>query len=471
VPAAIALSDDDVDLVEAYVTAMQSIGKKTGRSTIQAAKTFCVKVERAGGFDQMSRVRQLDAIDKARSFCSWLMVTGQLVVDPVVLGRLELRLGGVARRYCPEAHAWFSAQCERLGTSPDDISLQWNALVKVTAITGTPPEEVGDAQFAAARQAVVAAYVGRELPESGRGMAAHFHRLQLTLFHAGRITNLARPRRKAPVSVTGWAVVAPGFADAAWRYVAQVELSLRPSATKHIEHDLREFGTFLAESFPDVETCADLERRHIEAYKAWLSKKEGRYTNKPLDRISVKNRLINLHCFFDRITEWGYPDSPERPLVFAGDLPIVDKPLPRFLDDASAAKLMRASRANPDPLSRLIVELLARTGIRRGELLGLTVDAVVQIGSAFWLRIPVGKLHNDRYIPLHPQLKDMLDDWVANYRPVGLRTDRLLVDRNRPVTELRVAAALRRVSAEAGIGNVTAHQLRHTFATQVSTEA
>jgi hypothetical protein len=58
---------------------------------------------------------------------------------------------------------------------------------------------------------------------------------------------------------------------------------------------------------------------------------------------------------------------------------------------------MRASRADPDPLSRLIVELLARIGIRKSELLGPTVDAVVQIGSAFWLRIPIGKLHNDRY--------------------------------------------------------------------------
>ena len=51
---------------------------------------------------------------------------------------------------------------------------------------------------------------------------------------------------------------------------------------------------------------------------------------------------------------------------------------------------MRTSRADPDPLSRLIVELLARTGIRKGELLALTVDAVVQIGSAYWMRIPVG---------------------------------------------------------------------------------
>lgn len=56
-----------------------------------------------------------------------------------------------------------------------------------------------------------------------------------------------------------------------------------------------------------------------------------------------------------------------------------------------AAKLLRATCAGPDPLSRLIVELLARTGIRRGELLALTIDAVVQIGSAYWLRIPIGK--------------------------------------------------------------------------------
>ncbi len=110
--------------------------------------------------------------------------------------------------------------------------------------------------------------------------------------------------------------------------------------------------------------------------------------------------------------------------------------------------------------------MLARTGLRAGEICDLAADAVTQIGSAFWLRIPVGKLHNDRYIPLHPQLKEMLDDWIANHRPTGLRSDRLLLERNRPVTSLRVATALSRLSHEAGIGHVTAHQLRHTLATQ-----
>ena len=191
-----------------------------------------------------------------------------------------------------------------------------------------------------------------------------FHRLQLTLFHAGRITTLTGPTYRQPVSVTGWATVAPGFADTAHRYLQQVTVSLRPNTVKHIEHDLRQFGTWLADAHPEVADCAELHREHIEAFKSWLSTHPTPSTGKPLNRVSVKNALINLHCFLIRITEWGYPTAPTRPLMFPGDLPIIDKPLPRFLDDAAAAKLLRAARADHDPLSRLIVELLARTGIR-----------------------------------------------------------------------------------------------------------
>ena len=465
-PAAVALAPAHADRVAAYLFAMRATGRKTGRSTTQAARTFTVKLERAGGWDRLSRGRQIDAIAKARSFASWMMVTGQLTIDAAILGRVYLRLGTAARTYCPDAHAWFLDACVRIQLRTGDITMQWNALSMITAVTGVPPEQVGDHDFEAGSAAIIDAYAAHERPESGRNMASIFHRLRLTLFHAGRLDSHRRPPRHLPVSVTGWAVIAPAFAENARRYVAQVELSLRPATVKHIETDLREFGTWLTSTHPEVTSCADLQRQHIEDYKIWVSAKHGRHTGRPLSRVSIKNRLINLHCFFDRTTEWGYPNPPQRPLIFAGDLPIVDKPLPRFLDAAAATKLMRASRADPDPLSRLIVELLARTGIRKSELLALTVDAVVQIGSAFWLRIPIGKLHNDRYIPLHPQLKEMLDDWITNYRPTGLRTDRLLLERNRPISSLRVATALDRISQQAGIGHVTPHQLRHTLATQ-----
>ena len=465
-PAPVALSSEHLDVVGSYEAAMRAAGRKTGRSTMGAARSFCAKLERAGGWERMSRPHQLDAIAKARSFASWLMVTGQLTVDADVFGRVYLRLGTAARTFCPQAHGWFVEACDRIGVGHADMTIQWNGLAMITAVTGVPAGQVGDGDFDVGSRAVIDAYTARAKPESGRNMASVFHRLRLTLFHAGCLDSHRRPPRHSPVSVTGWAVVAPGFAEAARRYVDQVTLSLRPSTVKHIEHHLRVFGTWLAEHHPEVASCADLDRNHIEAFKSWLATRPSARTGKALSRTSIKEQLINLHCFFDRIADWGYSNPPQRPLIFVGDLPIIDRPLPRFLDDAAAAKLLRSARADADPLARLVTEVLARTGIRRGELLALTVDAVVQIGSAFWLRIPVGKLHNDRYIPLHPQLKELLDDWVLNHRPHGVRSERLLLERNRPLTGYRVSQILHDQAVEAGIGHVTPHQLRHTLATQ-----
>jgi integrase len=111
------------------------------------------------------------------------------------------------------------------------------------------------------------------------------------------------------------------------------------------------------------------------------------------------------------------------------------------------------------------VEFLARTGLRKGEFLALTIDAVVRIGSGYWLRVPVGKLHTDRYIPLHPQLKALLDQWLAD-RPEGLRSDLLFVEHGRAIPVSRVDHAVAKVARAAGLGRVSPHQLRHTLATQ-----
>ncbi len=92
-------------------------------------------------------------------------------------------------------------------------------------------------------------------------------------------------------------------------------------------------------------------------------------------------RLGHLRCFFDRIIEWGYHDAPARTPVFAGDIPIRDRPLPRFLDDPDATKLLSAARRLPTLFDRVCVEVLARTGLRKGEFLGLTTDAVVTAGQ------------------------------------------------------------------------------------------
>lgn len=63
-------SADSADLVGDYVTALQEAGLRTGRSTVQAAKTFCNKIDRAGGWHAMTLSEQVDSVAKARAFAA-----------------------------------------------------------------------------------------------------------------------------------------------------------------------------------------------------------------------------------------------------------------------------------------------------------------------------------------------------------------------------------------------------------------
>ena len=94
---------------------------------------------------------------------------------------------------------------------------------------------------------------------------------------------------------------------------------------------------------------------------------------------------------------------------------------------------MTTARAADDPRDRLAVELLARTGMRAGELAGLEADAVVQIGAGHWLRIPPGKLRNDRYVPLHPELVQLLAASTADNIEYIRRHRRLIADHRGPL--------------------------------------
>ena len=151
--------------------------------------------------------------------------------------------------------------------------------------------------------------------------------------------------------------------------------------------------------------------------------------------------------------------------MFPGDLPRQDHPLPKALDDASAAKLLRAAQHDKRLLVRVTVEMLLRTGLRVSEYTSLRAGAVVHIGAGPWLHVPVGKLREDRYLPLHPHLVALIDDYrtahVAPAHPLLLpRENGRALDRH------TVTRMINRAGAAAGLPHIHPHQLRHTLATQ-----
>jgi integrase len=104
--------------------------------------------------------------------------------------------------------------------------------------------------------------------------------------------------------------------------------------------------------------------------------------------------------------------------------------------------------------------------MRAGELADLDADAVVRIGAGHWLRIPLGKLRNDRYVPLHPELVQLLAAWTAANLEHIRRHKRLVADHRGVLDRHLICRIVRRVGRAAGVPDVHPHRLRHTLATQ-----
>jgi site-specific recombinase XerD len=248
------------------------------------------------------------------------------------------------------------------------------------------------------------------------------------------------------------------------RYLEQIGCVLRPGSVRGTDLALRSFAAFLVQAAPEVTSTAQVTRRHIEDYKPWLAARPGQNKDR-VTTATLAHRLGTLRMFFVRIDEWGWEEAPPRVPMFPGDLPRQDHPLPKALDDAAAAKLLRAAANDKRLLVRVTVEVLLRTGLRVGEFTSLPADAVVQIGAAPWLHVPVGKLREDRYLPLHPQLVALIDQ----YRGAHVPPDHPLLlprENGRGLDRHATTRILNRVARAAGLGHIHPHQLRHTLATQ-----
>jgi integrase len=454
------------ELLEAYRIDLLAAGMYVGHPTLSYARSFLNRVG-VDGWAQLTLEQQCATSLKDRRVVGWLMVTGRVrpTADYLVVGKPYL--GEMAARHQRTFHERFTAASAHLGFVAKSTQLQWSTLVKVAVVAGVRIDQLTQPLIDQGRAELTGA-INRQAP-AGRTLKqfnAALFGAQTVLFHLGLLDTppSKQGNSESAARAAAWASVAPQLARTLLGYIEQMRLSLRPSTMVRIEAALREFACWLTTNAPEVAGVADLRRCHIEDYKLALAARPSTRGG-TLSISAIAAQLSVLRTCLERLAEWHGDDAPTRVLMFAGDLPRRDEPLPRFLDDGASAKLLQAARADPDQFVRLCVEFLARTGLRKGEFLDLTVDSVVQIGSAYWLHVPVGKLRNDRYIPLHPQLKELLDDWIAN-RPAGLRSRWLFTDRGQRISRRRVDDAVAKAARAAGIGHATPHQLRHTLATQ-----
>ncbi len=238
---------------------------------------------------------------------------------------------------------------------------------------------------------------------------------------------------------------------------------------------LNHFAAHLAAVDPALTSLADLDRRrHIETYLTATAEAMNSRTGAPIQASERRGRILAVHCLLNDIAEWGWPEAPQRRLVFRSDIPKLPRALPRYLTPDLDRRLTQALQAWPERLPADALLLQRATGLRIGELVDLELDSVHEIpGQGAWLKVPLGKLNTERMVPLDEETVALIDRIVAHRSPgrplphprTARPTDYLLTHHGRRLTVDHLRDVLTRVTRGAGLPHITPHQLRHTYAT------
>ena len=468
-------------LVSSYLSYLKSAGYSKLPQEIRAfergARRFLIKFPDPRLWPTLSVEEQHRCDRKERSFVHYLILRRLLPMPiPYMLTRKPRFYQMAIRLMERETYQLYEKAASRLGYREPIIKDQFRALICLMIWAQKPLQALTLDDLNDFRQKLCDAYM--KLASSYKGKRVRHglpHRrdgqlntIRNVLFHMGVFPQLNRSTRRMGFD-RQWRNIPVDIAATVRRYLQQMSLSLRPESAYQEKVRLFRFFSWLAITSPEVTRIEHIQRCHIEAFKEYIRWAPLQHkSNGPGDVLQPATRyhfLAALYYFFIRISEWQWPEAPKRVLVFPGDFPILDKPSPKFLDEVAAAKFLQAARAHPDLFTRLCCITLLLTGMRQGEFLDLTSDCVVQIGENHWLRVPVGKMHNDRYIPLHPEVKGLLDEWIAQ-SPPKKPYDFLFASHGYRLGRGKVTLAVERIGKAAGIKeHISPHRLRHTLAT------
>lgn len=295
------------------------------------------------------------------------------------------------------------------------------------------------------------------------------------LFHLGIIDEPPESAQQPETFEVRLADCHPNLRPAFVAYLERKLGTCRPKTVSSLATRLAHFGRFLDDTDPDLASLAELHRqRHIEPYLNRVANAVSAKTGKPITVADQDRRIRAVGHMLAEITEWGWDDAPTRRLVFRTDHPRKPRPLPRYVPIDADRRLNAALEASDYRLAADALLLARAVGLRIGELLDLELDCVHEIPShGAWLKVPLGKLDTERMVPLDDETVALIDRITATrsggkpllHPRTGRPTQFLFTHHGRRLSQSAVRTELTRSAEAAGIGHVTPHQLRHTYAT------
>jgi integrase len=249
-----------------------------------------------------------------------------------------------------------------------------------------------------------------------------------------------------------------------------------PRTVGHYEQVLREvLLPFCRDA--GIATPAGLTNRHLNDLGAGHLDGSRSRSGRAISKATVHSYMRAINSFLVWAREQGEASSAR------GQLPSMRK---RVLDTLTRDEINAMENAATTERDKLIVRVLADTGLRLGELLALRPEDVVADRGKHMLKVPGrqradsraawvgGKGDKERLVPISPGLSRRLRRFADRHRPEAT-SDRLFLTLRRgresgqldALTESAVEQMIRALAETAGIKKrVYPHLLRHSFATE-----
>jgi len=209
-----------------------------------------------------------------------------------------------------------------------------------------------------------------------------------------------------------------------------------------------------------VETLSALDRACLDRWTTGLLDQGG--PRGQLSKFTVASYVRAVNGFL----KWAQAEGASG--AARAQAPRLPKHLVEVLSREQIQQLEDAATSERD---KLIVRVLADTGVRVSELISLKIRDITIRDRGHFLRVQ-GKGDRERYVPL-PRLGRRLIHYVERGRPQGTASDRIFLGLRRrplgdfePITRSGVNQMVHELAERAGLQQrVHPHLLRHSFAT------
>ena len=230
----------------------------------------------------------------------------------------------------------------------------------------------------------------------------------------------------------------------------------RPLTITNYLLDLEHFAAWFTQTNGEQLTPQGITILDVRSYKSFLT------TVRKFKPATVNRRLASLSKFCRWAKAEGLMEND--PTADVKGVSQV-KPAPKALDQLDLRRVMREVHKGGKARDIAIIEVLANTGIRVGELTRLTLDDIEISPRKGMLTVRSGKGAKYRRVPLNADARRALEAYLEA-RPKDEEETLFLGQRGGGLSSSAVWRVVKKYGERTGV-ELSPHTLRHTFGTRL----